>query len=233
MNRQLALLCIAVVALTAACRIGGSDQVEEVDADLLGGLNEPTAETSTPDGSDPPSTSTPAGTTTTVPTETIRLYFIEGSQLRAVDVEIPVGTSLRGQLSVLEEGPPADYADAGVRTALVPGLISGVARSGVDGARVTLDSNLFAGIDGADQRLMIGQIVLSLTDRSDFDRVSFTLDGEPLEVFLRDNTLSQPGEAVGRDDYAVLLTDAPPRTVESSSATTEASRSSVSLTSGP
>lgn len=232
MNRRLALLCLAVASLTAACAIGGSDQVEEVDADLLGGLNEPTAETSTPDGSDPPSSSTP-GSTTTVPTETVRLYFIEGSQLRAVDVEIPVGTSLRGQLSVLEEGPPADYADAGVRTALVPGLISGVARWDTDGARVTLDSDLFAGVDGADQRLMIGQIVLSLTDRPDFDRVSFTLDGEPLEVFLRDNTLSEPGEAVGRTDYAVLLTDAPTRTVESSSATTEASRSSVSLTSGP
>ena len=59
MNRRIALVCLAAVSLTAACRIGGSDQVEEVDADLLGGLNEPTAETSTPDGTAPPSTSTP------------------------------------------------------------------------------------------------------------------------------------------------------------------------------
>ena len=36
-----------------ACRIGGSDQVEEVDADLLGGLNEPTPSTIDPDGERP------------------------------------------------------------------------------------------------------------------------------------------------------------------------------------
>ena len=80
---------------------------------------------------------------------------------------------------------------------------------------------------------MIGQIVLSLTDWPGIDRVDFTLDGEPMQVFLEDNTLSQPGAAVGRDDYAVLLAGDPARTVESSSATTEPSRSSVSLTSGP
>ena len=232
MKRRFALICLAAMSLTAGCGIGGSDQVEEVDSDLLGGLNEPTAETSTPDGSDPPSTSTP-GSTTSVATETVRLYFIEGSQLRAVDVEIPVNTSLRGQLRLLEEGPPADYADAGVRTALVPDLISGVARWGGDGARVTFDASLFDGVDDADQLLMVGQIVLTLTDQPGIDEVNFTVDGEPIRVFRGDNTLSEPGQAVGRGDYELLLTDASARTVESSSATTEASRSSVSLTSGP
>ena len=165
MTRHRALVALATLSLATACSIGGSDQVEEVDADLLGGLNEPTAETSTPEGTDPPSSSTP-GSTTTVATETVRLYFIEGSQLRAVDVEVPIGTSLRGQLSILEEGPPAEQADAGVRTALAPGLISGVARWGTDGARVTFDTGLFDSVDDADQLLMVGQIVLTLTDQA-------------------------------------------------------------------
>ena len=120
-----------------------------------------------------------------------------------------------------------------MRTALAPGLISGVALWGTDGATVTLDAERFAGIDDADQQLMVGQIVLSLADQPDIERVDFTLDGEPLQVFLRDNTLSEPGAAVGRDDYAVLLSGAPPRTAAPSDATSASSRSSVSLTSGP
>jgi spore germination protein GerM len=203
-NRRVVITCLVPIVLTAACRIGGSDHVEEVDADLLSGLDEPTAETSTPPGSDPATTTMP-GPTTTVATETVQLYFIEGSQLVAVEVEAPEGTSTRGKLRLLEEGPPADRAEAGVRTALTPGLISGFARRGTDGATVTLDSEAFAGVDNADQQLMIGQIVLSLTDWPGVVRVDFTLDGEPMQVFLEDNTLSQPGAAVGHDDYAVLL----------------------------
>ena len=148
-------------------------------------------------------------------------------------MQLPGGTSLRGQLGLLEDGPPADLAAAGVRTALAPDLISGVALWGTDGATVTLDAERFAGIDDADQQLMVGQIVLSLADQPNIERVDFTLDGEPLQVFLRDNTLSEPGAAVGRDDYAVLLSGAPPRTAASSDATSASSRSSVSLTSGP
>ena len=95
-----------------------------------------------------------------------------------------------------------------MRTALQPGLISGVALWGTDGATVTLDSAMFAGIDDADQRLMVGQIVLTLDRPARTSTGSdFTLDGEPLAVFLRDNTLSEPGEAVGRSDYEVLLAD--------------------------
>lgn len=232
MKRRVAIACLVPIVLTTACRIGGSDRVEEVDADLLSGLDEPTPETSTPSGSDPATSAMP-GPTTTVATETVTLYFIEGSQLVAVDVETPEGTSTRGQLRLLEDGPPAERAEAGVRTALTPGLVSGFAHRGSDGATVTLDSERFAGVDNSDQQLMIGQIVLSLTDWPGIDRVDFTLDGEPMQVFLEDNTLSQPGAAVGRDDYAVLLAGDPSRTVESSSATTEPSRSSVSLTSGP
>jgi hypothetical protein len=88
-------------------------------------------------------------------------------------------------------------------------------------------------VEDADQRLMVGQIVLTLVDQPEIERVDFTLDGQPLAVFLRDNTLSEPGEAVGRSAYEVLLAEFPTRTAESSIAATEVSRSSVSLTSGP
>jgi hypothetical protein len=232
MRHRLAIICLVPIVTMAACRIGGSDRVEEVDSDLLSGLDEPTPETSAPPGSGPATSQTP-GPTTTIATETVTLYFIEGSQLVAVDVETPEGTSTRGKLRLLEEGPPPERAEEGVRTALTPDLISGFAHWGTDGATVTLDSERFAGVDNADQQLMIGQIVLSLTGWPGIDRVDFTLDGEPMQVFLEDNTLSQPGAAVGRSDYAELLAAEASRTMDSSSATTDSSRSSVSLTSGP
>jgi len=230
-KRRFGMIALVVVAGLPACRIDGNEQVEEVDADLLGGLNEPSASTIDPVGGDQSTSSTP-GSTSTVATETISLYFIEGSQLRSVEVDVPVDASLRGRIGLLEDGPTDEAAEAGLRTALQPGLISGVALWGTDGATVKMDSAMFARIDDADQRLMIGQIVLTLDDQPDIDQVRFTVDGEPQAVFLRDNTLSEPGEAVGRSAYEVLLADPAP-TVESSSATTAATRSSASRTSGP
>jgi hypothetical protein len=209
----------------AGCRIGGSDRVEEVDANLLSGLNEPTTSTTTmlpdtvPDTVAPTSTTMPPGVTsysspaptTTVATEPLRLYFVEGSQLVPIEVDVPEDISVRSRLALLEDGPPATDAEAGVRTALVPGLITGMAIRGSRDATVDLDGEVFADVADADQRLMIGQIVLTLVDQPGIDRVGFTRDGEPLAVPLRNLALSQPGEAVDRGDYESLLVATPPQ----------------------
>jgi hypothetical protein len=226
-KHRLTVVCLVAVVLAAGCRIGGSDRVEEVDSNLLSGLDEPTTSTSTtvpatvpdtvdsssttmPLGSGPASTTTDAQPTTTVASEPIRLYFIEGSELVAIDVEIPENLSMRRRLALLEDGLPRVYADTGVRTALLPGLISGMTMRGSNGVTVDLDAALFAGVDDSDQRLLIGQIVLTLVDQPGIDRVSFSRDGQPLQVPLRDNTLGRPGEAVGRNDYEVLLSGSEP-----------------------
>lgn len=231
--RRLGIVCVVLTFAAAGCGIGGSDRVEEVDSGLLGELNEPTS-TSTPPASSEPSTSssTPEGPTTTVEMERIRLYFIQGSELVYYDAEVPENAELRRRIDLLDE-VPAELAEAGVRTALLPDLVTGIARWGSDGVTVHLDSDRFAEIEDSDQRLMVGQLVLTLKDQPGIDRVDFTRGGEPLAVFLRDNTLSEPGEAVGRSAYEVLLAEFPTRTAESSIAATEVSRSSVSLTSGP
>lgn len=212
---------LLLAALLGGCSLGESSAVQEVDPDLLAGLDEPTTPattsapptvpetvettTTTPAGAPPSSTATSlAGTTTTVPSEPMVAYFIEGTQLLPTTVDVPEGASLRRRLRVLEDGPPDEVAGSGVRTALPVDLIDGIElRPG--GATVHLDGNLFAGIDASDQRLLIGQIVLTLTEQSGLEAVDFTLDGDPVPVYRKDTTLTGPGETVGRDDYEVLL----------------------------
>ena len=217
--RRLGIVCVVLTFAAAGCGIGGSDHVEEVDPGLLGELNEPTS-TSTPPASSEPTTSSsmPEGPTTTVEMERIRLYFIQGSELVYYDSVVPENAELRRRIDLLDE-VPAELAEAGVRTALPPELVRGVARWGTDGV--------------TDQRLMVGQLVLTLTGQPGIARVDFTRDGAPLAVFLRANTLGRPGEPVRRGDYDVLLAGAALPSVDVSRSTTDSSRSSGSLTSGP
>jgi hypothetical protein len=231
-RRSLGVVCLALAVSAAGCAIGGSDRVEEVDADLLGGLDEPTSSTTAPGSSEPSTSSSIPGSTTTVAMQQIRLYFIQGSQLVYYDAEVPENAELRRRIDLLEEVPP-ELADEGVRTAVLPDLVSGVARWGSDGVTVRFDGDQFAAIDDSDQRLMVGQLVLTLTAQPGIDRVDFTRDGEPQEVFLRDNTLGRPGQPVRSGDYDVLLSGAALRSVDTSSPTTASILSSVSLTSGP
>jgi hypothetical protein len=231
-RRRLGILGAVLTVAATGCGIGGSDRVEEVDAGLLGGLNEPTSTTTAPVSSEPSTSSSTPGPTTTVETERIRLYFIQGSQLVSYDAEVPQDAELRRRIDLLDE-VPAQLADAGVRTALLPDLVTGVARWGSDGVTVHLDSDQFAEIEDSDQRLMVGQLVLTLTDQPGIDRVDFTRDGDPLAVFLRDNTLGRPGQHVRKGDYDVLLAGPALPNVDESRATTEPSRESGSLTSGP
>jgi hypothetical protein len=231
-RRPLGIVCAVLTVVATGCGIGGSDRVEEVDSGLLGGLDEPTSSTTAPASSEPSTSSSIPGPTTTVEMEHIRLYFIQGSQLVYYDAEVPENAELRRRIDLLDE-VPAELADAGVRTALLPDLVTGVARWGSDGVTVHLDSDLFAEIEDSDQRLMVGQLVLTLTDQTGIDRVDFTRDGAPLAVFLRDNTLGRPGAPVRKGDYDVLLAGAALPNVAVSRSTTESSRPSGSLTSGP
>jgi hypothetical protein len=231
-RRRLGLVCAVLTIAATGCGIGGSDRVEEVDSDLLGGLNEPTSSTTAPASSEPSTSSSMPGPTTTVEMERIRLYFIQGTQLVYYDAEVPANAELRRRIALLDE-VPAELADAGVRTALLPDLVTGIARWGSDGVTVHLDSDRFAEIEDSDQRLMVGQLVLTLNDQPGIDRVDFTRGDEPLAVFLRDNTLGRPGEPVREGDYLVLLAGPALPNVDVSRSTTESSRPSGSLTSGP
>lgn len=100
--------CLLVVGL-AGCTLGGSERVEEVDADILEGLSEPTGPTTAtaigvpetavdttieaPPGPGPtpvpPNGATTQPTTpTTVETTAVTVYFVSGSMLVPIEARV-------------------------------------------------------------------------------------------------------------------------------------------------
>lgn len=193
MSRRLAAL-LAGALTVAGCTIGeqdGADRIDPAELQELAG----------------PATDSPGAT---VEPNRATLYFVHGDMLRraVVDTGAARGALLQ-LLRRLEQPPPAALADEGVRTALPPGLIAGVDRR-IDGITVDL-SSVLNDVDPEIQQPMFGQLVLTLTDLPPplpvIERVRFTLDGVPQSVPLRDNTLSEPGAFVTREDYELLLRD--------------------------
>ncbi len=231
------IACAAVAAgvVLSGCGIGGTEAVEELQPEELAALDQTTTSTTTttveiaiatePEDTTPESVETmppqaavetsvaiavtDVPTSTTIPTETVTLYFVEGSRLLAVDVEVPAPAELRRQLIALGAGPPPAEFSAGVRTAVPADLVNRVTRW-PNGITVDLNSEPFNGVESEDQRIMVAQIVLTLTVQPGIDEVLFTIDGEALRVYRRDNVLSEPGEPVTSEDYEELLADGQP-----------------------
>jgi spore germination protein GerM len=139
-----------------------------------------------------------------------------------------------GVLRALEAGPPPPDVAVGLTSVLPVGLARGVTESATGVATVDLVGEIFEDIEGGDeQRRAIAQIVLTLTRRPGIGQVSFTLDGEDLQVPKRGNVLSEPGEPVSRLDYEslldqdeVTLTD-PPTTLTTPDSTERVSRTTA------
>lgn len=209
------VLAIGLV-LGAACGTGDDGTFERIDTEDLFGLDQTTTTSTTitttttiPESSVPvpPSTSMPA---TTVPTEPIELYFASGNQLDAVIGNLSRDPSAPRVVRLLEDGPPSGDAGVGLRTFVEPGLITSVRESGAGFAAVDLAGEAFDDIEDRDQRLAIGQIVLTLTRRPGIGQVQFSLEGEPLAVPGGDGVQTEPGQPVSRADYEDLLGDPGP-----------------------
>jgi hypothetical protein len=216
---------VLVTCLVAGCGIGSTETVEEIQPGELAALDQtsttstttlPPAETTpetsaaTADTAPPvpgPAESAP-DTTLAEPTEPVLLYFVNGSEIVPVDTPVTAPAAERRILNALGLGPPPAEFDAGVRTAVPPGLVVGFRKSPARAlATVDVDGELFRGIDDDSQRYAVAQIVLTLTNRPDIDSVLFTIDGDPLRVYQRNNELTEPGEPVTREDYEELLAD--------------------------
>lgn len=65
-------------------------------------------------------------------------------------------------------------------------------------ATVDLDE-AFALLDGRDQRITLAQLVFTLTGRPGVGRVSFTVEGDPVDIPRGDGTLTSG--SVSRDAY--------------------------------
>ncbi len=111
-------------------------------------------------------------------------------------------------VALLEQpGPAAD--EFGLRTALPRDLRIGV-RDGRNGiATVDLPDGFFERIATFDQRLAVGQIVLTLVERPGIGQVRFTRDGAPYPVPRGSGELARGGEALSRLDYLTLVAGPP------------------------
>lgn len=128
----------------------------------------------------------------------VYLSVEEGDALSAVTRR--VGTSsLDAVLAELERSPTdAETAD-GLRSALAD--VDAIAGTEVSRGVATVDlSDSFAEISGSEQLVAIAQLVYTATALPGIGQVTFTLEGQPIEVPRGDGSLTS--DAVTRGDYA-------------------------------
>lgn len=215
-RRSVAALAPVVVLATAlgvaGCGIPtGDDSYSEIPTEeILFGLDATTTTTSTTTTTLPltPET-TEAAPTTTIALEQVEIYFLSRGRLQPMPLVLTSGFAPDQVVDRLEAGPPPGV---GLTTLIELGLVNSTdIAEGI--VTVDLDPAVFERIATNDQAEAIGQIVLSLIrNLRGVGSVRFTLGGEPTQVKKGDSLLSEPGEAVTEDDYAVLLASTPPTT---------------------
>jgi hypothetical protein len=217
MRRLLAAVAaaLALALVVASCGIGGDDRLRQIGPDDLQGLDETTTSTSTSTTTTPISVeSTLVGTSTTISTESVSLYFLDGNRLQPVTIDLAGPASPYRVVTALLSGPPTGDLGIGLSTLLPatpsggPALVNSVLPSSAGYATVDLNSTAFQKIDPTEQLGAIAQIVLTLTTRPGIGQVRFTLDGDPMRVPRRDGLQSDPGAPVAMQDYESLLIDA-------------------------
>jgi hypothetical protein len=159
-----------------------------------------------------PDTTVAPTTTIAVRLDVVEIYFLTRGRLRPLEVELAPGFTAVDVADQLEAGPPPDV---GLDTLIEEGLIVGTSESR-SVLTVDLDPDTFARIPSTQQTEAIAQIVMTMV--SSLRRVglvNFTIDGEPISVKKGNSLLSDVGEPLAYEDYAVLLA-MPPSATETS-----------------
>ncbi|MEY4175422.1 MAG: Sporulation and spore germination [Actinomycetota bacterium] len=207
MRARALVTSLAIVLVVAACSVVGDGKVDTIDPPF--GL----ADTAAPSTTAAPTTTVLASTTTIglettttlVQTEPVRLYFITSGQLLYVEGALPAPAALQQIVAALQLGTePLGDLGAGLRSAVPSAAEIRVLDTGAGIANVELPVGFFDGIPALDQRLAIGQIVLTLTDSRGVGQVQFDL-----AVPDATGQVIQPGTPLSRLDYVPLLLDAP------------------------
>jgi hypothetical protein len=214
-GRSIALTIVVAVSL-AACGVPTGDDTfsaippEEVPFGL--DATSTTTTTTTTTTPDLPDTTVAPTTTIAVRLDVVEIYFLTRGRLRPLEVELAPGFTAVDVVDQLEAGPPPDV---GLDTLIEEGLIVGTTESR-SVLTVDLDPDTFARIPSTQQTEAIAQIVMTMV--SSLRRVglvNFTIEGEPISVKKGNSLLSDVGEPLAFEDYAVLLAS-PPSTAEAS-----------------
>jgi len=207
MKGTASIATMAAVLCLSACGVPGSSSSRPIDpAAVPPALN---ATTTTVDPASATSTTAPptdqtTSPSTTVPVESVALFYVAGNQVVAIPRLLLSPAAPPQVLVALGEGLPTGDIAAGLRTAIPEGLEASVSvERGI--ATVDLPPTFTIDVQGPDQRLAIAQIVLTLTRRSGIGQVIFTSDRAPLAVPRGRGDLTTPGGLVACDDYDNLL----------------------------
>ena len=216
-HRGLRLASAAVVvasfsSIAAGCGLSTSDDsFSPIPTDEIPfGLNATSTSTTTTTTTtttvlDAPPT-IPSTTTIPIRQEPIEVYFLTRGRLQPVVIDLPAGVSPDQVADVLEDGPPTGVA---LDTLIEDGLIVNSNETG-GVLTVDLDPEMFDRIPSTQQTEAIAQIVLTmLSSVRRLGQVTFTLGGEPIAVKKGDSLLSEVGEPLSYDDYAMLLVTQP------------------------
>lgn len=235
-GRTLLIGGVILGIVLAGCGIPESSDVQPVDEeDILFGLADTTSTTTTttlPPTTSIAATSTTAAleTTTTIGVETVELYFVSGGQLRPTfNVSLSIPVTLSQVMAALVAGPPAGDPGIGIRT-VIPAKADITVNESGGVAEVDLPEGIYDDLSPTDQRLLFGQITLTMTRRPGIGQVRFTLAGEPTEVFTGGGEVRAAGETVSSDDYRVLMAGASPTSTTTTTTTTTVPETAVPAT---
>lgn len=187
-------------ALTA-CSVVGDGAVDAIDPPF--GLADTVVSSTLASTTTSIAPSTTEGLATTEPpvqTEQVRLYFIASGRLTYVAAQLPTPVVPAQLISALQAGPPVGDLGTGLRSALPALLEINVVTDGSGIAEVTLPEGFFDALTVGDQRLVVAQLVLTLTDSRGIGQVTFdeavpTPSGE----------LTPAGEPLAYRDFETLL----------------------------
>jgi hypothetical protein len=235
-NRQL-LITGAALVLVAACGVSADGELQQIDSADLFGLDVTTTSTSTSTSVVVAPTvvveTTGLVTTTTIATESVDLYFLDGNRLEPVSIPLTRNPSPQRVVTALVDGEVLSSAvGIGLRTLLPEDLVNDVDESGTGYVTVDVAGEPFDQIDPADQRAAIAQIVLTLVSRPGVGQVKFTRDGVPMRVPRRGGLQSEAGELVSLLDYESLLRAGEPEPATTTTTTTTTVPPTVPATSG-
>ncbi len=230
MRVRVLALAVALAAGGVACSVVDDSRVERISPQY--GLEDtlpPTTTTIATTTTELATTTSGVDTTTTQPvqTEDVQLYFIANGKLVSVTKPLPSPVALPQLMAALQEGEPSGDLGTGLRTALpaVPALSVQTDATGL--ALVILPDGFFDTMAANDQRLAIGQIVVTLlTNLRGVGQVTFN---QP--VTKPSGELTAIGQPLTLADFETLLSTRSITTLTTIATTT--SSAVASSTSGP
>lgn len=176
MRRRAIILGLLCAVTPVACSVVDEGKVERIDPPF--GLDDTLPSSTFIETTTTQLATTTTGletTTTNVQTEQVELYFVASGQLTYVLRLLASPVIFEQIIAALKQAPTGDVG-IGLRTIVPSEADIRVDTDGTGVAYVTLPLNFFEGLLPSDQRLVIAQLVLTITRSSGIGQVVFNVD---------------------------------------------------------